>query len=230
MYRDEDHGRVMVDVARYGIEHRNMMSLTPLMLAASVGNVRLVESLLDRGARLDAVDTFGRMALHFALRSAFRDPTFARERLGSLYDALCPTGLDLEVDGRLVRLARNQGEFFVLATMLARFQELYGRIGARHRGFSTSMLEEESLSAFPRSVVPDERRRRMYWNSVLARAEVSSTYRPARKLWRRERQGNYVPSDTARLRVMGDDGRETMRALLELLRVPLLDGYARHAS
>lgn len=227
MYRDEDHGRVMADIARYGIEHRNMMSLTPLMLAASVGNVRLVESLLDRGARVDAVDTFGRMPLHFALRSAFREATFARDRLGALYDVLCPTGLDLEIDGRLVRLARNQGEFFVLGAMLARFHELYGRIGARHRGFSTAMLEEEALSAFPRSVVPEERRRRVYWNGVLARAEVSSTYLPARKLWRRERHGNYVPSDTARLRVVGDDGRETMRPLVDLLRIPLLDAYGR---
>jgi hypothetical protein len=30
-----------------------------------------------RGARLDAVDVFGRMPLHFALRSAFRSATFA---------------------------------------------------------------------------------------------------------------------------------------------------------
>lgn len=227
MYRDDDHARVMADVARYGIEHRNMMALTPLMLAASTGNVRLVESLLERGARLDAVDTFGRMPLHFALASAFRDSKFAQERLGALYDLLCPTGIDLEVDGRLVRLARNQGEFFVLAVMLARFHELYGAIGARHAGFSTAMLDEAALAAFPRSVVPEERRRRTYWNGVLARAEMSSTYRPARRLWRRERLGHYVPSDTTRLRVVDDGGRETLRPLADRLRVALLDGYAR---
>lgn len=226
MYRDKDHGRVMADVARYGIEHRNIMSLTPLMLAAVAGNVLLVERLLDRGARVDAVDVFGRMPLHFALRSAFRDAAFARDHLGALHDLLCPTGLDLEVDGRLVRLARNQGEFFVLSVMLARFHDLYGRIGVRQRGFTTALLEDDALTAFPRSVVPEERRRRVYWNSVLARAEIASTYRPARKLWRRERLGSYVPSDTTRLRVASDDGQETMRPLIDLLRVRLFDEYA----
>lgn len=91
------------------------------------------------------------------------------------------------------------------------------------------MHNAHDFSAFPRRVVPDERRRRIYWNSVLARAEVSSTYRPARKLWHRERPGSYVPSDTARLRVTGDDGRKTMRALIDLVRVPLLDSYGQPA-
>jgi len=225
MYRATDHGKVLADVARYGLEHRNMMSLTPLMMAAVVGNVELVTTLVERGARVDTVDTLGRMPLHFALRSAFRDVTFASEKLGPLYEMLCPTGLDLQVDGRLLRLARSQGEFFVFAAMIAMMHTLYGRYGQRRAGFGASMLDDATIAAFPRSVVPEARRRRVYWNGVLARAEVSGTYRPARKLWRRERMGHYVPSEHALLRTSDEAGNERFRSVPELLRIGLLDAH-----
>jgi hypothetical protein len=228
MYESDDHARVFADVARYGLEHRNQMSLTPLMMAAAAGNVPLVEALLERGARVDAVDAFGRMPLHWALQAAFASPSFASEAFGALYELLCPTGLDLEVDGRLMRLNRTQGEFFVLASMIALLHELYAEPGSRYRGFSATMLDDKALAAFPRSVVPEERRRRTYWNGVLARAEIDGLYRPARKLWRRERLGRYVPSSTACLRVVDDQGNEAFRPLPELLRMPMLDRLARH--
>lgn len=228
-YRASDPSRVFDDVKKYGVEHRNMMSLTPLMAAAWAGNIALVEALVDRGAKIDAVDVLGRMPMHFALRSAFEDASFAREKLGPLHELLCPTGLDLESDGRMLRLARSQGEFFLLAAMLARFHPLYDRFGLRRSGFTATMLDDAALEAFPRSIVPEERRKRTYWNAVLARAEESSGYRPARKLWRRERQGHYVPSRTTRLRVADDQGVESFRPLAELLRLPFLDelGKAR---
>jgi hypothetical protein len=143
----KDGGRVLGDVDRYGPEHRNMMSLTPLMAAASVGNVPLVERLVDRGCRVDAVDVFGRMPLHFALRAAFESPAFAADKLGALYELLCPSGLDVECDGHLVRLSRNQGEFFALSAMLAQFHTLYGRFGRRFGGFTAAMLENEATAA-----------------------------------------------------------------------------------
>ena len=230
LYREGPKGnsrKVLDDVTRYGMEHRNMMSLTPLMLAAWTGNVPLAEELATRGARLDAVDAFGRLPLHFALGSAFRDWKFAREKLGALYELLCPTGIDLQVDGRLLRLGRNQGEFFVLSSMLASFHALYRRVGTRRVGFGATTLDDTVLESLPRSVLPEERRKRTYWNAVLARAEEEGAYRPARKLWRRERLGNYVPSATTRIRIADDAGVETFRSLRELLRIGPLDELGR---
>ena len=221
-YRDSDSARVLGDISKYGVDHRTMMGLTPLMLAATAGNLALVETLLERGARVDAVDAFGRQAVHFALRSAFREEGFASAKLGPLYELLCPTGIDLQVEGRLVRLSRNQGEFFVLTAMLASFHDLYDNFGARDVGFQASELGAR-LEQFPRTVVADERRRRAYWNGVLARGETTSTYRPARRLWRRERQGHYVPAATASLRVVDERGEERFRPLSELLKIEWLD-------
>jgi hypothetical protein len=221
-YSAKTPDKVLMEVTRHGLEHRNMFGMTPLMMAADAGNVSLVETLLERGARLDAGDSLGRMPVHFALRRAFSDPTFAAERLGPLYALLCPTSIDIEVDDRRLRLGKNQGEFLLLLFLVARFHHLYRGL-RRYRGFGTAMIGEESLAAFPRSVVPEERRRRTYWNGVLARAEVGSSYRPARKLWRRERTGHYVPSHI-KIRVAGNEGdADVYVPLWKLLGLDLLE-------
>jgi hypothetical protein len=222
-YLAGDHAKVIADIDRYGLEHRSMMGLTPLMMAADVGNLGLVERLTERGARIDAVDSLGRMPIHFALRRAFADARFAGETLGAMYEALCPTAIEIEVDGRRERLSRSQGEFLVLLLLVSRFHELYRDAPRRRGGFTAKMIDEAALSSFPRSVVPEQRRRREYLNGVLARGEVDATYRPARKLWRRERMGHYVPSEVA-VRVAGErEGTEAYVPLSELLAVKMLD-------
>jgi hypothetical protein len=203
-------------------DHRSFPGLTPLMMAADVGNFALCEKLLERGASIEAVDTLGRMPMHFALRRAFHDADFAREKLGPLFDLLCPLAIDVEVEDRRLRIGKNQGEFLLLLFLVARMHELYGSL-QRRSGFTAGMLDDSILEEFPYSLLPEARRRRTYWNAVLARAEVGSSYRPARKLWRRERIGHYVPSNVA-VRVAGEGGRsERYVPLPELLCLDRLD-------
>lgn len=222
LYLKGDQRQVLADVTRYGIEHRNMMGMTPLMVATDVGDLALAQALLDRGARIDAVDTLGRMPVHLALRRAFHDAEFARDKLGAFYELLCPTAIELEAEGRRLRLARNQGEFFLLLCFVARFHELY-RSARRYSGFTAQLVSDAALAAFPRSVVPEERRRRTYWNAVLARAEVDSSYIPRRPLWQRERTGHYYPSRIG-VRVPGEAGADdTFVPLSELLETDRID-------
>ena len=218
----KDPAKALQEVARHGLEHRSMFGMTPLMMAADAGNTSLVERLIERGARLDAVDALGRFPVHFALRRAFRDPAYARETLGPLFALLCPNAIDLEVDDRRLRLTKAQGEFLLLLLMVTRFHDLHAGM-ERYRGFQTAHIEERLLSAFPRSVIPEERRRRIYWNGVLARAEVDSRYEPARKLWKRQRQGHYVPS-SVRVRVAGEEGKpDVYQPLDQLLGLDFLE-------
>ena len=126
-----------------------------------------------------------------------------------------------------MRLGKNQGEFLVLGIMLASFHGLYASYATRVAGFEAKLFDTSRFEGFPRSVVPEERRRRTYVNAVLARAEEGSAYRPARRLWKRERQGHYVPSATTRLRTIDDAGTERFVPLRELLRIDWLDELCR---
>jgi hypothetical protein len=59
---------------------------------------------------------------------------------------------------------------------------------------------ERVLGNLPAHLWHEKRRKRNYINQVLARAEVESSYRPARKLWARTRIGHYLPNPAMRLR------------------------------
>jgi hypothetical protein len=217
-----DRSKVLSEVTRYGANHRSLPGLTPLMMAADLGDLELCDLLMERGASIEAVDTLGRQPVHFALRRAFHDPDFAQTKLGPLFELLCPLAIDIEVSNQRLRIGKNQGEFLLLLFLVARIHELYAKL-ERYSGFAATMLDDDALRHFPPTVLPDERRRRVYWNGVLSRAEINSTYRPARKLWRRERVGHYLPSNVA-IRVASEGSQPERYVLLpELLCLDLLD-------
>jgi hypothetical protein len=64
----------------------------------------------------------------------------------------------------------------------------------------------ETLDRLPDHLWPKARRKKEYLNSVLARADVDSGYRPARKLWKRRTVGYYMPAPDMRLRRRTADG------------------------
>jgi hypothetical protein len=88
---------------------------------------------------------------------------------------------------------------------------------------TSAFLLQDGFEAFPDVMVKPERKRRAYVNAVLARAEAGSSYRPARRLWVRERQGHYVPNPALKLRVRQPDGTDAWLPLLEVLNAPWLD-------
>ena len=113
-----------------------------------------------------------------ALNRAIDDHAFARAHIGALFERLGPETLDVHADGRLVRLERGQGEFWLLGLMLAGLKTHCGGVVARPpgpwrhtRGFFAEGLQE-TLECLPEHLWPRARRKREYINSVLARAEI----------------------------------------------------------
>ncbi len=190
---------VLWQTERYGVDFRNPLNLTPLMLAALAGNVGLVEDLIARGARRDSTDTFGWMAVHWAIDRAYADEPYARGPFGAVYDRIAPASVDFLVGDRLVKVGREQGEYFVVAAMIASMRRLYServRIG----GVTARDLTRGAFGAFPSTVVAHWRQKRTYVNAVLARSETVSKYVTSRQLWVREAHGHYVPSPHVRVR------------------------------
>ena len=66
---------------------------------------------------------------------------------------------------------------------------------------------------------------------MLARAEVGSDYRPARKLWLRLKNGHYLPNPALQLRVRASDGQEHWQAIYAVLNLPAVErGTGRSAG
>ena len=193
---------------QFGVDHRSYFNATPLMLAAQSGNVALVEALLARGADPRVRDHYGHSAWDYALERFLDDAAHTEHHLDALYPLLSPPALDVQTAGRLVRLERHQGEYWLLGVMLASYRKLYSQLVPNpqiHRnlkGFCADHLMRH-VERLPDSVLRPERRRRTYFNGVLARAEVQSSYQPSRQLWLRTQNGYYILNHEMRLRAHG---------------------------
>src|SRR5450759_1993379 len=186
------------DGLKYAVDHSTLVGATPLMLAARSANIALVESLIQRGANPDFVDEFGQTPWQQALSRAIEDPVFAKTSIAALFDRIAPPTIDVQVDSRLVRIERHQGEYWVLSLLLAGLKTQWSRCCFRQQPpwkFAQGFFAEQLHAVFeslPLHLWKELRRKRSYVNQVLARGEVGSTYKPARKLWSRTRNGHYL--------------------------------------
>ena len=199
---------------QYGVEYRTANGQTPLMAAATMGNVALIDALLARGADVAASDMFGRTALHHGLRRAHYDPMYASGPFPEVYARTAPTHVDVMVDGHLVRIDRKKTEFLLFHLLWANFdlsivRDDYGR-GAW--GYSAPMIEEVQKH-LPAVVLAPPRRVRAYLSSVLARNEVARDYQYNRKLFQRISTGRYQWSPTLQVRVQDGEWQPLLVAL-----------------
>jgi hypothetical protein len=225
-YSERAFKPVLAECDLYGVDHRVPCGATPLMMAARAGNLALAEALVQRGADLAVTDEYGHTAWMVALCRAVAEPDFAEHSLGPLFDLLAPAALDVQTAGRLVKLERHQAEYWLLSLMLASLKiqgsTMVDRDHPSYRysqGFFADSLME-TLEVLPGHLWPAARRKRPYLNSVLARAEVGSSYRPARKLWERWRTGHYMPARDMLVRRRNAEGADIWVPITEALNLP----------
>ena len=222
-YESRNLKEVLRQVDQYGVDFRNPFNHTPLMVAASRGNVPLVEALLARGADVNCADNHGRLAYHHVLLRAFLDANYARGPFDAMLRLLAPQATDIKVDDRLLKLDAHLIEFFLFNAMLALMQHRLNypskwyRIGLSVKDFL------EPAAAFPESVFPERRKRRAYLSGVLSRNEISRDYAYNRKLFARTAHGFYALNPALSLRV-GED----WVPVYDRLHPPGIEQYLHH--
>ncbi|MER2563705.1 MAG: UvrD-helicase domain-containing protein [Myxococcaceae bacterium] len=187
-FASKKHKLVLENTERYGLEYVSLQGLTPLMLAAEAGNVPLIEALLSRGANRSARDMYGLQALHHVLRKAWRDEAFARSELGAAWELLAPPSFDVQVDGHLVQIGREQGEYIVFQLMLERLWLSEATVKLQLLGIGTTELMSY-VERLPEVVMRDYRRKRPYLSSMLSKNEASGG--KGRRLFERRGHGLY---------------------------------------
>ncbi len=210
---------------QYGLEHRQPMNLTPLMAAAAVGNVALVDALLERGADREVTDHYGCNALHWAMRAAFRERGFARGPFAALYERLAPPGIDVNSGERLVRIDRHLSEYFLVQTLWALFKSRFTHAQRRPYGAFDTAVILEAWEHMPANVVRPARNRRPHLSGVLARNEIERDYAYNRGLFKRIRQGWYQFNPALRVRAgTGDSAAWT--PLYQALNLPFINEFS----
>ncbi|MDD2455986.1 MAG: DUF1186 domain-containing protein [Kiritimatiellae bacterium] len=197
-YGADYHQRGFRDLLRktemYGVDFRNPINQTPLMLAAQLGVEPIAAELVQRGASLFATDNWGRIPLQLALRAAFLNPQYAKNTLGSIYPHICPPALTVRIGARLVKIDSHRMEFFLLHSMLALFEMiLRTKIKTDTPGFETGDFIHQ-LEAFPEAVIPSRRRSRQAITAALAGHEISRQAHGSRCLFLRMSRGFYIPN------------------------------------
>jgi hypothetical protein len=182
---------VLENTERYGLEYVSMQGLTPLMLAAQAGNLPLIEALLLRGASRTARDLYGLQALHHALRRAWNTEEFARTDLAEAWELLAPPSFDVQVDGHLVQIGREQGEYIVFQLLLERLWQSKATVAPRLLGIATAELMTY-VDWLPEVVIRGYRKKRPYLSAMLSKNESLSRVKGSKRLFERRAHGLYV--------------------------------------
>lgn len=218
-YTQRQHKDVLFECSEYGVDHRNRMNLTPLMLAALAGNIPLLKSLTALGADLNACDQYGRTALHLALLHAMRTPEYAENSLFEVVLIVAPSFLDVQTQARLRRISPRQSEYFLLQVMIALTHDLHVQLSPKTQlGFDTAAIFAV-WNALPHSLIPAYQRKRSYLSTVLARNEIGSNYVSNRALFLRVKLGVYDFNPKLQLRY---EPQLPWQPLLQTLNLPLL--------
>jgi hypothetical protein len=197
-------GAVLRQVDQYGVDFRNLFGQTPLMIASRMGNADLAEALLDRDADTSLVDGNGLNAFQIALDRACADERFARTKLPAIFERLAPPSIDIQVDGRLVKLDQRLMEYLMLCIAMVLFYQRLGERWVHGRKLLSAAEFVEVLEHFPESIVPARRKKRAYISSILSKNEIDRDAPYNRKLFQRWKLGQYLLNPGLSLRIEGE--------------------------
>jgi hypothetical protein len=191
-YTERSFHALLRKIGLYGVDFRNPLNQTPLMIAARLGLTPLIQALIRDGANPHLVDNWGRNPLQISLRQAYLDERYARTCIGQAYPALAPSSIKIRIDDRLTKFDNHRPEFFLLNSMLALAQDiLREKIRYKIPAFQTADFVE-ALAHFPDHVIPAWRKHRQHITAVLARHEIFREDPYNRKLFLRVHRGYYI--------------------------------------
>jgi len=201
-----NNDRALKQCEKYGINYRDSFNLTPLMVASLLGNVSLVEALIERGANTESINRAGLNPLRLALFSAIHNSKYRQKKLNSIYSLLEPDCIDIQVDGRMIRIDQQRMEFFLLNLMIVMYYTHLAQKQCSSPRITTAFESGDFvdiLKHFPENVLPENRKKRQYISSILSKNEVDREDRYNRKIFKRLQRGHYVLNPQMSVRIDG---------------------------
>ncbi|MBI5213903.1 MAG: hypothetical protein HY957_11145 [Nitrospirae bacterium] len=175
----------------YGINHRNVFNMTPLMLAAYAGNIPLIKELLNAGADAELPDSHGLTAWQSVFQRAIENKKFAEDSFPKITDMLMPPSVSLKADERLIKLDAKQGEFLLFYTFFTFIHDLIRNKPHYDVAFTAPEIIRW-IALVPDSIIPGYRKKRAYISALLSKNEIDSANPYNKKLFKRKRTGHYI--------------------------------------
>lgn len=190
------------------------------MIASNMGNVSLVQHLVESGANTSLVDSISKNALQIVLTQSYYDGKYAQTKLAQLYRLLVTSSISIKVEDRLIKIDNHLMEFFLFNLMMSiSHNKLAGKY--RHHGFGFCTEDfMKPLENFPESVLLGRRKKRNYISSILSKNEMDRNDRYNRMLFLRTGHGRYILNP--RLEIKIDD---EWCKLYSLMAIDYLDVY-----
>ena len=185
---------LMREIKNYGIDYKNKLGQTPLMGASLLGNIKLVEKLIEFGAKTELTDFAGRSAFDIATAEAIRNQEFMTTAYPSLFKLLAPSYVKIRFDNKLIKIDQRLMEYTLLNVLKVSLWILiqWGKpIGYKHSTSFNAPLLTDIFERFPNSVLPEKRKKRSYISSLLSKNEIFREDPYNRKIFLREQKGLY---------------------------------------
>lgn len=201
---------VLREVEKYGIEHRTIFNLTPLMQSVLIGNVSAVEHLSRLGSDRNQVSNTGLNSWQFALGSALSGK-LTKSAIGKMYEHIAPDSISILVDGKLEKLDEKKMYGFLFNALFSLWYHRAGTMLAHGEMFTAQNLAE-MFDNLPDFILPAMKKKRNYISRYLSENEVERDTDRNKKLFIRIKRGHYLLNPKLKVRI-GED----WLSILELL-------------
>ena len=190
---------ILREVNQYGVNHRTIFNMTPLMQAAIIGNATAVQLIADRGADNNLLTNHGLNAWQLALGRAFKDKKYA-QNLSEIHKLLAPDAISVQVDGKLEKLDEHSMYGFLVNVFFSLWYQHTGQKISEGCGITAASLCE-LLEMLPDKVLSPMKKKRSYISRYLSENEVDRNTSGSKKLYKRIKRGQYVLNPQLKIRV-----------------------------
>ena len=181
-YNSTNFSTVLRQVNLYGVDFKTPFNQTPLMTACLFGNIPLIRELIRQDADCNSVDNTGKNAFQIILQKSLNDKRFAQEKLSALYELLCPSEINFQINHKLEKIDSKRMEFILVNAMLALENK---------KPFCVDDFLNP-FQSFPDITLSENRKQRAYISSILSKNEIVRLGPYNKKLFFRVRRGYYA--------------------------------------
>lgn len=190
---------VLKELDKYGVDHRTIFNLTPLMTASYIHNLTLVKVISERGADQTLVANNGLNAWQMLLSRILLEK-YEIKNITTFYSLLAPDSISIQVDGRLEKLDDHTMFGFLVNVFFSLwYGYLPGEI-AYTNGITAASLFT-MLGKLPDAVLPPMMKKQAYISRYLSSNEVDNKAARNRKLFKRIKRGHYILNPALKIRL-----------------------------